>query len=132
MTLTREEILAMEAGRELDALVAEQVMGWKNTGKRVSLAYRAVMTMHTDKTGTYRRVPNCSTDIYGAWEVIGKIKEKYEVATLDYRNKWVCYLVETITESGNLDTPDIEAYGQTAPEAICKAALLAMLDYVEV
>jgi hypothetical protein len=103
--MTREDILAMPAGRELDALVAEKVMGYKYTSD-------------------FDRLFKPSTDISAAWEVVEKFNTYRMQKLRDNDHRLVdgkvhqCFL----GKNGNC------AYGHTAPEAICKAALLAVLE----
>ena len=73
--MTREEILNMPAGREMDALVAEFVMGWlPNPGP----------ALPKDKI-----VPNFSIDIAAAWEVV-----KYIQINTNYHR----FVLETVFE----------------------------------
>jgi hypothetical protein len=63
--------------REIDALVAEHVMGWKrmvHEGKPLWLTDHSVSVGTTHIDGT----PNCpfySTDIAAAWEVVEKLSD---------------------------------------------------------
>jgi hypothetical protein len=98
--MTREEILNMPAGRELDALIAENVMDNKHD----------IWS---------RGEPKCySTDIAAAWEAVTEISKDI---TLAHRGKfWFC----------DFDNQDDWSYSQsdTAPLAICKASLLAVTE----
>lgn len=99
----------MEAGRELDALVAEKVMGLPIEGTKLS-----------QYSWTH---PPYSTDIAAAWEVAEAAKlftKKMLVLAHDGRNWIVC---EEVTPSG---PHHIYGSGDTAPLAICKAALEAI------
>jgi hypothetical protein len=102
--MTREEILGMEAGPKLDGMIGEFITG--------------VMV------DCYTTLPY-STDIKAAWEVVEKIfKEKWETnlynSTDSVNYTWDCRLFKE-------DLYRVIAHGKTAPEAICKAALLAAL-----
>jgi hypothetical protein len=127
----------MKPGRELDALVAEKVMGWRLEER----GYGA--TFWVDENGKVKRAAepcsidfcSCevfspSTDISDAWEVVEKlrdlgfhvgIKTPPKVKSCSY---WVClenfYAGKSFTE-----------YGETAPLAICMAALKALGMEVE-
>jgi hypothetical protein len=101
--MTHEEILNMPAGREMDALIAEKVMGVK----------------------LFCFCP--STDIAAAWQVVDYFAKKYGDVCLEM------VLVENETLTGQewcvslrLDA-DI-ALADTAPLAICRAALLAVKE----
>jgi hypothetical protein len=119
--MTREEILKMEAGPEMDALVATRVMGWR---------------LHPHKTGwvipetpeawnAYRKRGdwNPSTDIKDTWVVTEKLMAE-ELTPCIWAEKvdcigwmWRCLL--------NHNYADVLA--KTVPLAICRAALLATL-----
>ena len=76
-TLTPEQIDAMPAGREMDSLVAEQVMsikiGWSysmidwKTKPRPQVPFIA---------GTGTEIPDYSTDIAAAWKVIENMEAR--------------------------------------------------------
>jgi hypothetical protein len=95
--MTREEILNMPAGREMDALIAEKVID-------------------PDWVKLKNLCPHYSTDIAAAWELV----EKMKYFTL-YRGDgyWECEYSGQYLES-------IDA--ETAPLAICRAALLAVIE----
>ena len=99
--MTKEEILAMKAGAELDYVVSQKVMGQGQEG----LGFR------TDYN-------NYSTDISAAWQIVEKLILGYVFNLYfdDVGDCWVCELFGGQQE--------YRGYG-TAPEAICKAALLA-------
>jgi hypothetical protein len=66
MTLTRKEILAINPGHELDALIAHYVFGWN------------ILTdgrMESQDKFVIRSVPEYSTDISAAWELRKAMKE---------------------------------------------------------
>ena len=123
----------MEAGRELDALVAEKVMG---------LEVRSITVM--DSKGTHsdvgtvdapRRMPDgrmgvnvdklpaYSTDIAAAWEVVEKLGLAFELGWLpeDKGFNWDASFGEKRGSEAGTTT-----YASTAPHAICLAALKAM------
>lgn len=108
--MTREDILAMKPGRELDDLVARKVMGWTYT--RVEDGFG-----HPPGKG-FERIPLYSTDIAAAWEVAEKTKllEKYVL----YENQ---YFGWSVSENDYGDLHSI-GNGRTPQEAICKAALI--------
>ncbi|SDJ62085.1 BC1872 family protein [Paenibacillus naphthalenovorans] len=119
MTLSREEILAMPSGRELDALVAEKVMGWNV--KFMGDILWGWMYSETERNRWYN-VPKFSADISAAWKAVEKMK----------RNDWV-FVINSISEEWTalfyLDRiHEHEVTCNSAPEAICKAALLAIMN----
>lgn len=140
----------MDAGRELDALVAEKVMGWI---KRVSAdhtsstikALRAMGIVYAwrDAKGKERGldVPHYSTDIAVAWEVVERMHKgidpskeaPYQYLTLvcvgTYHDRWAASFDFDLTHEW-YDHHVIVLYpyaarGDTAPLAICLAALKA-------
>jgi hypothetical protein len=103
--MTREQVLAMQPGRELDMLVAESVMGWVVDGSHLKMnGYIAYMADFKP-----------SRDISAAWEVEEKIK------TMD---------IEVVRRYVSL-IYDLSGYGFVAihasPAARSKAALLAVM-----
>lgn len=123
--LTREKILSMPAGRELDALVAEKVMGWKQCsmeGVRIKTCYGKPPEFGRNDGRV--RIPGYSTDISAAWEVVEKVKQMNWFFILSdnlFPDKWEASLFWD--PNGTM----IEARAETAPEAICKASLLAVM-----
>lgn len=109
----REEILAIPAGRELDHLVAMHVMGyeWKYDDQWRLWGWQK-------GADNWANHFSPSTDIAAAWEVVEKqyfpeVKKGYR--GLDGIWMWcACFNGEWIM-------------GKSAPEAICKAALLSLL-----
>ena len=168
MTLDKTSILAMKAGRELDALIAEKVLRlnvvchdwpcgrdpecghydatnypdaeglWFDDKGPVYIDEHSVWPPEEDADRWFGRfahvhyVPFYSTDLSAAWEVL----EKFEMNI--YHNK---ECGEYIASIGTLFEDDacpecgVENFHvdyavtvETAPEAICKVALLAVLN----
>jgi len=127
--MNREEILAMPAGRDLDALIAENVMGWKDRGIGYSFedninGYECVLYIDKDK------LPHYSTDIAAAWQVIEWLEknttEKYNSPSLfSVPHGWSMVLYE---KRDNHAPAWLDAFAPTAPLAICRAALLAVME----
>lgn len=113
----------MKAGRELDALVAEKVMGW--TDARVGI--RSQRRFHREELPTPVDVGpdeewSPSTDIAAAWEVVAKFQMVYVYrAAKDLPNlkigQWEALFSPDAGERALYGVAD------TAPLAICKAAL---------
>lgn len=116
-TLTAEAIDAMEAGREMDALVAERVFGGNvDPGK-----YMVVLPHGED---AYLTWPTFSTDIAAAWEVIDAMTHQgYSVVTQILSPKEP-QSARIYTIGGRAIS---NSYGSTMPHAICRAALKATL-----
>ena len=113
--MTRDEILKMEAGRELDALVAEKVMGIPvKIGVITGEPYHA-------KFGYL--LPEYSHNIKHAWEVLDKVKSGDPMVTFNsIDNKWLCGIWFKSRKQASI------AYADTVPLAICRAALLATIS----
>lgn len=104
---------ALQAGREIDALVVERVMGWK-VAKPEAAALRFVTmgdTLHPN------HVPHYSTDIAAAWEVVEALRARFVFEMYDREDG--SYVVKFGQEVKRADT---------APLAICRAALAAVED----
>jgi len=127
--MTRDEILAMEAGRELDALVAVEVMEWTRYPNKHGLTVMSrpgAMPHHAQ----IDQHPNFSTDIAATWEVVeymGPIPFSLRFQPADaWRTgdgevychaHWTCWFEGSVW-----------AEAPTAPLAICRAALLAAME----
>ena len=120
MKLTREEILSLLPGRELDALIAKHVMGLDMVEDQLPQLPRYYLTDY-EKT-IHRDVPLYSSDISAAWEVVTHLKSKYWYFMLSDENEgWEASFY------WDPHRPAYEALSAEAPQAICKAALLASL-----
>jgi hypothetical protein len=116
----------MVASRELDAIVAEKVMGWSYT--RFMNNVHRVSARHP-VWQEFIVVPRYSTDLAAAWQVVEKLATGYRnvlientAELLGKRRYWV-----DIKEHGDLGMIDIaKANADTAPLAICLAALKAV------
>lgn len=119
----------LQAGRELDALVAEKVMGWRrhptdrwHDGERELDRDHAVEGgggdyYHPDEPWSP------STEIAAAWEVVEKMREHF--------SRWLGFTnalreeVSTELKNGQLVSHDF-VWRLVKPEHICRAALNAM------
>lgn len=108
--MTRDEILALKPGRELDALVAGKVMGYTTHGQ------------FREKNGVRVMIDRYSADIAAAWEVLEEMQKNEWDFTLKNHKR----LVHKRQYEAIFGTP-YSAFAPTAPEAICKAALLAVM-----
>lgn len=119
----------MQAGRELDALIAEKVMGlvWDETHCRIcgwklsaTVEQGCVKDSCSLRPPPSRRAdepPHYSTDIAAAWQVVEKISS-YSLTVIITNHM--------AAEGWNVEIlgleEDIGADATTAPEAICLAA----------
>lgn len=116
--MTREEVLKLQ-WRQLDAAIEENIFG--NKVKWVEDELTDLYPI----SGEYAYiVDHYSDDILAAWEVVEKLRESHlyvDIRTcVDFYEVWITlhedgYQTETVSSS-------------KLPEAICKAALLAVLD----
>lgn len=113
----------MKPGRELDALVAEKVMGFRVKREDVAglALYAIVRWPPVPGEWLARDLPPYSTDIAAAWEVVEKMSVKNGVEI--WRHQAGCWVMEI--EIGYNANDPIEGHGESAPHAICLAALKA-------
>lgn len=129
----------MKAGREMDALVAEKVMGWEpivdfpmGSGQALAPGWKGYWTGEWFRW-TERPVQDSdeveepwspSTDIAAAWEVLEKFPD-FAVTTMyeGYVRKWA--MVDNRPPYASKPAQHW-AYGETFPHAICLAALNAV------
>ena len=119
--MTRDEILNMPAGREMDAILMEKLFEYSWDSSFKGGAWR-----HADGSCYLQQLlPRFSTDIAAAWEVVEKLCDEtgcdiVKVCKRDpelLRGDWSCNFGR-----------GFEAFGETAPLAICRAALLAVME----
>jgi len=126
--MTKEEILNMEPGPELDRLVAEKVMGWRRRSHKFS--QNAWEWYNPEIPDPYHNkdfvcndvdLPKFSTDIAAAWKVVNRLREKqFDIMIKTLKDRWEVLIS---------DPDKILDWYATAPElplAICRAALLAV------
>lgn len=106
----------MKPGSELDALVAEKVMGLERVmtpGFGMEVGWRPI---HSNLGAS--PLKSYSTDISAAWEVVEKMKQ----GSGHFSIKLTCYGWEALFRY----PVTREATAMTAPHAICLAALKAI------
>lgn len=120
--MTRDEILNMEAGRAMDVLIAEKVMGWtdiyyfkpEDTGPKSDCA--------NGFDGKYYTAISCfSSDISAAWPV----KDTMMLYFGSYFVKQIKSIIRKKT--GEDAISDIEILDHLDAKLICQAALLVWL-----
>lgn len=111
----------LKPGRELDALIAEKVMGWKfNPGKVWIRPGGPAPFEDVYKT----QPPEYSTDISAAWEVVKKLKHLHpQISYCDTTCQWTLRFNNINKEISEFSDIDGDS---TAPHAICLAALKAV------
>lgn len=110
--MTRDEILAMKPGRKFDKLIAIKLMGFSMTDDG---------NWGLKEDGRTEPVFEYSTDIAAAWEVVERLLEKGIATHIK------CFLDTFSVECHELDVSTGIVTANTAPEAIVKAALLAVM-----
>lgn len=137
--MTAQEIDAMPAGRDLDALIAETVFGKKPCKYTVT----GIISTLTIWQCEHQSASNCypddkgqclekySEEMWSAWKIaeLLKLRENtssslgfswpVELSYLDDRQVWSCVF--------HGKQASAEGLGETAPLAICRAALKASL-----
>lgn len=129
------------AGREMDALVAERVMGFRREvddtfdyngvrhGNEVLVPQGETLDSLRDMLPRKGEIPfgyfvtaRYSADIAAAWLAVESLNERrigvYRLWQV-MRNVWVC---ELMVDGGNI----VKAHASAAPLAICRAALKAV------
>mgnify|MGYP001561309207 CR=1 FL=1 len=111
----------MQAGPEMDALVATKVMGWSRDSWAETEGWEAGVRF----TGHWKEAPTAlqfafrpSTNIAHAFEVMEKVGG---MTLTQYGDRWAC----AAEREPMLEMMDMR-YGETAPLAICRAALAAV------
>lgn len=108
----------MEAGREMDALVAEKVMGHEVS----SYWFRGVDVGHESLGNNLgRNLAKYSTDIAAAWDVVDATKHPFEIFISGKKN------IPFASAKIIIGDDCFEVSADTAPLAICRAALMAVL-----
>lgn len=137
--MTKEQILKMKAGPEMDLLVAQVIFGSKakviywsdgtggfSTSGPVNYGSLPYYIPSGEPFGTQRLMllPPYSSFIAVAWQVVEKLQEGHMVTikdcTLDGKDAWRLVL--------DCDDDNLDGISLTAPEAICKAALIATIE----
>ena len=120
------DIDTLQAGPELDALVAEKVMGWAfadGCWNEPSGPRRA------HPRSVYNHFPYYSTDIAAAWEVIEKLPGPGIALFKTYNGGWQAR-TKVCNYPGSMHVIEndccIFSDAPTAPLAICRAALKAV------
>ena len=127
--MTLEEIEKLEAGREMDALIAQRVMGWN---LRMSTGMGLVGDFPDDKpvTGrTYREIPRYSEDIAAAFQVVERMTSAPYAWYVETVNLKADGFVWRAVYWGGYDIEHCVYFtseNKSLPIAICRAALLAM------
>jgi hypothetical protein len=112
--MTKDEILNLPAGEEMDTLIAERVMGFSFNKYGHSFTGKGHPGWHD-----LNKLPNYSTDMAAAWEVVEQRQKNGYCFDADgnaLRRRIRFGVGQEIGEA------------ETMPLAICRAALLAVME----
>ena len=133
--MNREEILQIEAGRELDALVARLVFGAESWCPDQEDEYDLICTCERGPSRTWHQkdpLPHFSTDDAAACEVMDKLYDDgwvVDVGSLALVPRgWRSHMVNMFCDDFHRQPKYVEASADTRPLAICRAALLAVME----
>ena len=124
--MTKEEILAMEAGRELDKLVAETFGDYTDrTDWHQDRIYHRFLP---NREGGWVVPAPVSTEISAAWQVVEKIRDTEDSTLQNAFVNWLMNFADIYPD----DTANIAIFKlffyQLSPTILCKATLLAKLE----
>lgn len=128
LALTRDEILALKAGPETDALIAEHVLGLKVI--RTGFEGDPDSSVRLYYGGDTEPMPAYSAWISAAWLVVESQQWADDVSVyfvIDRDDEGYECRVRRSSVSGGV-LPNVRAFAPTAPLAICRAALLVVLS----
>ena len=141
--MTQDEILAMEAGRGIDALIATHILGlawWRRgqSGQWIALCphdteipdywIRDVPPIDIGEDDLSEAVPCYSTDIAAAWDVVYKmIAMGHSISIADNDGRYWGVDFYRMRDEAAFDA--LSTANALSPElAICRAALLAVME----
>lgn len=120
--MTRDEINSL-SGEKLRIAVAKAV-GWTEIHETVIDGYHVLVGIQHDSTATWAvPVDRYESDIGAAWELVNRLMaDGWSFAIISAEESgWLITLARNRYSIGNV-------FGNTAPEAICRAFLLAKLE----
>ena len=125
--MSHSDIDAMQPGPELDALVAEKVMGWEKNDQGMWVMSRSTENGWKQTINIAASQWRPSTSIKVAWEVMEKMRHLglYPGVGVD-GDRWEAWVFDTEPVQGDFSAPKVKATAPIAPLAICKAALKAV------
>ena len=124
----------MPPGPELDAAVAERVMGWEVRSwekEAIALTDDGYITLWDVVLGTESLLSwSPSTKIYDVWQVVERLIElgyDFEMDRMEWKGEWyACFIRSDVGDITSRNPPWIMGIAATAPHAISLAALAAM------
>jgi hypothetical protein len=134
--MNREQIENMPAGREMDALIAKEVMGLEvldvpivprevfNRHWLTDAAHREFMKAYPD--GGAKTVSHYSTETSAAWEVVEKLHSMGAWLSISIIPGYKTWDVRGVLNENTREEHRFINHAESAPLAICRAALLAV------
>lgn len=123
-------ISEMQAGREMDALVAEKVMGWKRcTSPMQNRDDPRLLGWDTGNPKIYGNeiLPAFSTDIIGVWYVVEKLRDSGDWCCIAIRSDYsYMWRIEMTPHLSTDHQPTVVVEDEDLCLAICRAALMAV------
>ena len=119
--MTRDEIMKLE-GRELDAAIHSKVFGWREFPH---YPHWQKPVMGGPGEVWYKGLPNYSENIADAWQVVGKMREKYPLVQVeDGVDGCACCVV--LQDPPVIENWVVAAEADTPELAICRAVLMVV------
>ena len=124
VSMNNDEILNMPAGREMDVLVAE-LADWKKVPSADDPAGWCWLVPHgSTRASTTDSIPPFSSDISAAWQVVEKHPHYFSLHRSNETGFAPAPWGDTLWRCRFYAPGKFEAKAETAPLAICRAALL--------
>jgi len=132
----------MQAGKELDRILAEKVFGWKNLQWNDFNSWVDEMGAWTSPAGWYGDGPNGATyltksysaNMGDAWEVVMQLSSKYRISVHDMSADGRLWQCSFEARDGKYRFPvelahkgDVFDNAETPALAICRSALKAIM-----
>lgn len=123
--MKRDDILSMSAGRELDALIIDKLEFELDSLNGMG---HWVYIRQDQDPSLFRP----SENIKDAWEVVEKLKDGYQYFYTGWDYPTATYFAQFIEaiatdDEVGVELREINSIAETAPIAICRAALLAVI-----
>jgi hypothetical protein len=119
-------------GRQLDAAIAEHVMGWRRRSNGL-MHGKAQEVFIDDRGNTFTTVCGCAEDFHpsesveDALQVVEIMLQKEWTSHISTHSIGPCWTVEMFFTSGKMIRRE-KTESDSLPEAICKCALAAVED----
>lgn len=124
--MEKDEILNMQVGRNLDAVIAP-VIGWVILDKTAISPYEG---RHSRHKGDDNWLPFFSESIEDAWSVVEAMRKKDFGFYLEWRQENSSEPLPWVLFSNDAHEMEFCCAAETVPLAICRAALLASIGGV--